>query len=84
MAVIGVGIDVVDIDRFAESLDRTPGLRTRLFTESEASDSQVPGSRPEGAQLPDQQPAEARDYGPGAAAVVDLTGVAGSSSQSPT
>ena len=32
MAVVGVGIDVVDIERFAESLGRTPGLRERLFT----------------------------------------------------
>lgn len=28
----GVGIDVVDIERFADSLERTPGLRERLFT----------------------------------------------------
>ena len=35
MPVIGVGIDVVDIDRFAQSLERTPGLRERLFTEDE-------------------------------------------------
>ena len=32
MAVIGVGIDVVDLERFAESLARTPGLAERLFT----------------------------------------------------
>jgi holo-[acyl-carrier protein] synthase len=32
MAVLGVGIDVVDIARFGESLTRTPGLRARLFT----------------------------------------------------
>jgi holo-[acyl-carrier protein] synthase len=31
----GVGIDVVDIDRFKESLERTPGLGTKLFTEAE-------------------------------------------------
>ena len=37
MAVIGVGIDVADIERFGVSLERTPGLRARLFTESEAS-----------------------------------------------
>ncbi len=37
MAVIGVGIDVVDIDRFMASLDRTPGLRDRLFTPAEAT-----------------------------------------------
>ena len=35
MAVIGVGIDVVDISRFEEALDRTPTLRERLFTEQE-------------------------------------------------
>ncbi len=33
--IIGVGIDVVDIARFEESLERTPGLRERLFTEQE-------------------------------------------------
>jgi holo-[acyl-carrier protein] synthase len=37
VAVIGVGIDVVDLERFAESLDRTPGLTERLFTPAEAS-----------------------------------------------
>ena len=37
MAVIGVGIDVVDIERFGESLTRTPGLSDRLFTPTEAS-----------------------------------------------
>jgi holo-[acyl-carrier protein] synthase len=35
VAVIGVGIDVVDISRFGESLARTPGLAERLFTPSE-------------------------------------------------
>jgi holo-[acyl-carrier protein] synthase len=35
VSVIGVGIDVVDIGRFEESLDRTPGMRERLFTEQE-------------------------------------------------
>ncbi|KQW48806.1 4'-phosphopantetheinyl transferase [Nocardioides sp. Root1257] len=34
--IIGVGIDVVDIERFGESLTRTPGLRDRLFTPGEA------------------------------------------------
>ncbi|GLY76662.1 holo-ACP synthase [Actinoallomurus iriomotensis] len=33
--IVGVGIDVVDIARFAGSLERTPGLAVRLFTESE-------------------------------------------------
>lgn len=32
----GIGIDVVDIKRFHESLERTPGLREKLFTASEA------------------------------------------------
>ncbi|HLS44255.1 MAG TPA: holo-ACP synthase [Ornithinicoccus sp.] len=33
--IIGVGIDVVDIARFGDSLERTPRLRDRLFTEDE-------------------------------------------------
>jgi holo-[acyl-carrier protein] synthase len=33
--IIGVGIDVVPVERFAESLIRTPGLRDRLFTDAE-------------------------------------------------
>ena len=33
----GIGIDVVDIERFKESIDRTPGLLEKLFTPSEAS-----------------------------------------------
>jgi holo-[acyl-carrier protein] synthase len=33
--IIGVGIDVVDIDRFGQSLDRTPAMRGRLFTSLE-------------------------------------------------
>lgn len=37
MAVIGVGIDVCDLDRFAQSLARTPGLLDRLFTPAEAT-----------------------------------------------
>jgi holo-[acyl-carrier protein] synthase len=36
MAIVGVGIDVVDVARFGQSLDRTPGLRERLFTPDEA------------------------------------------------
>ncbi|CAB4336529.1 MAG: holo-ACP synthase [Actinobacteria bacterium] len=31
----GIGIDVVDIKRFQESLERTPNLENKLFTESE-------------------------------------------------
>ena len=33
--IVGVGIDVVDVDRFGQTLERTPGLRTRLFTDAE-------------------------------------------------
>jgi holo-[acyl-carrier protein] synthase len=36
VAIVGVGIDVVDISRFEESLRRTPGLAERLFTADEA------------------------------------------------
>jgi holo-[acyl-carrier protein] synthase len=35
VAVVGVGIDVVDITRFTESLHRTPALSDRLFTPAE-------------------------------------------------
>ena len=34
--IIGVGIDVVNVDRFCETLDRTPALRGRVFTAAEA------------------------------------------------
>ncbi|GAA1069470.1 holo-ACP synthase [Kitasatospora arboriphila] len=33
--IIGVGIDVAEIARFGESLERTPHLADRLFTEAE-------------------------------------------------
>jgi len=33
--ILGVGIDVVDIGRFEESLARTPAMRERLFTARE-------------------------------------------------
>ncbi len=35
MSIIGVGIDVAEIERFRASLERTPGLAERLFLESE-------------------------------------------------
>jgi holo-[acyl-carrier protein] synthase len=35
VAIIGIGIDLVDIERFRTSLERTPSMRTRLFTEVE-------------------------------------------------
>jgi holo-[acyl-carrier protein] synthase len=33
--VVGVGTDLVDVDRVRGALERQPGLRTRLFTEHE-------------------------------------------------
>jgi holo-[acyl-carrier protein] synthase len=33
--IIGVGIDVAEIDRFAAALERTPGLAERLFVDGE-------------------------------------------------
>ena len=35
----GVGIDVVDINRFKQTLERTPGLVLKLFTEAERTKS---------------------------------------------
>lgn len=33
--IAGVGVDVVDIDRFRRALERTPALRERIFTPDE-------------------------------------------------
>jgi holo-[acyl-carrier protein] synthase len=33
--IIGVGIDVAEIDRFRASMERTPGMARRLFVERE-------------------------------------------------
>ncbi len=33
--IAGIGIDVVDVARFVATLERVPGLRTRLFTPAE-------------------------------------------------
>jgi holo-[acyl-carrier protein] synthase len=33
--ILGIGVDVVDIARFARSLERTPPLRERVFAPSE-------------------------------------------------
>ena len=35
VAIVGVGVDVVDVARLARALDRTPRLAGRLFTEAE-------------------------------------------------
>jgi holo-[acyl-carrier protein] synthase len=33
--IVGVGIDLVDVARFERTLERTPGLRSRLFVAAE-------------------------------------------------
>src|SRR5512139_3954758 len=33
--ILGVGIDVVDVDRFAASIARTPALKEKVFTPAE-------------------------------------------------
>lgn len=33
--IVGVGIDVCPVERFAQALERTPGLADRLFTSAE-------------------------------------------------
>ena len=35
IVILGIGIDAVDIERFRESLERTPSMHRRIFTESE-------------------------------------------------
>lgn len=35
--IIGIGVDVVDVERFEATLERTPGLRERLFTAAEGA-----------------------------------------------
>lgn len=35
---VGVGIDVVEVERFRAALGRTPSMRTRLFTLTELAD----------------------------------------------
>jgi holo-[acyl-carrier protein] synthase len=35
--LVGIGVDVVDLARFAATLERTPSVRDRLFTAAEAT-----------------------------------------------
>jgi holo-[acyl-carrier protein] synthase len=44
MGVIGVGVDIVDVPRFARALERHPKIIGRLFTQVEQHDAH---SRPE-------------------------------------
>jgi holo-[acyl-carrier protein] synthase len=39
--IVGIGVDIVDLERFALVLERTPHLRERLFTDAER------GAKPE-------------------------------------
>ncbi|WP_333768459.1 holo-ACP synthase [Streptomyces sp. IBSBF 2435] len=43
--IVGVGIDVAEIDRFAAALERSPGLAERLFTPAEL---RLPSGDPRG------------------------------------
>lgn len=45
MATVGVGVDVVDVARFALALERRPALVGRLFTESEQRDARLATER---------------------------------------
>lgn len=47
MAIVGIGVDVVDLVRFENVLERTPGILDRLFTTAEQKSA-------EGHQLPVQ------------------------------
>ena len=38
--VVGVGTDLVDLDRFRQAAERTPGILTRYFTEGEQAYAQ--------------------------------------------
>lgn len=44
----GIGIDVVDVSRFKATLERTPAVANRLFTERELVGNQYLGSRSSG------------------------------------
>jgi len=33
--IVGIGVDVVDVARFGQTLERTPALRERIFTPAE-------------------------------------------------
>jgi len=39
--IVGVGIDVVQVDRLARALHRTPGLADRLFTDAERETERI-------------------------------------------
>ncbi|CAN5893991.1 holo-ACP synthase [soil metagenome] len=51
MAVVGVGIDAVEIDRMRRALERTPQLADRVFTASELQQCRSRGDRLRPARL---------------------------------
>ena len=48
MRLIGVGIDLVEVDRMRAALDRTRGFRARVFTEGERTDLEARADPVEG------------------------------------
>lgn len=40
MAIVGIGVDVVDLARFAQVVDRSPHIIDRLFTKAEQKSAQ--------------------------------------------
>lgn len=51
MAVVGIGVDAVEIDRVRRALVRTPSLAERLFTATELAQSLSRGSGQRAARL---------------------------------
>ncbi len=51
--MLGIGTDLVDIDRLRSVLDRTPGMRDRLFTDGEQAyaESSADPARPYAARF---------------------------------
>jgi len=45
--VVGVGIDLVDVERMRAAVARTPGIVGRVFTAAEAADADAGGDRVE-------------------------------------
>ncbi|MBW9204725.1 holo-ACP synthase [Mumia sp. zg.B17] len=39
--IVGIGVDVVDVERFAAALEQTPALRERLFAPAERTGAPV-------------------------------------------
>jgi holo-[acyl-carrier protein] synthase len=42
--IVGIGVDDVEVPRFRASLERTPGLATRLFTDGERAYAEQAGA----------------------------------------